>query len=151
MATTKTKSQGKSAFIKEVLFDNPLANTKVVNEAWKAAGMEGAISDTLVTQMRSELGLAGNLRKGPKAASATGTAKAANAKKAAKPGRAATEAKGKAEPKPRHAVPVRDRALEEVERDIDRLIFKLMGVGGLVEIEDGLRRIRRQVVRRHQA
>ena len=33
--------------------------------------------------------------------------------------------------------------LEEIEADIDRLIFKAMAVGDLTEIEDTLRRTRR--------
>src|SRR5262249_28756023 len=38
-----------------------------------------------------------------------------------------------------------------VEGDIDRLIFKLMVVGGLEEVEDALRRGRRVVGRSHKA
>src|SRR6516165_5502263 len=64
MATaTTTRNLGKTGFAKEVLNDNPLANAKAVNEAWKAAGFEGTISPTLVTKMRSEMGLTGNIRK----------------------------------------------------------------------------------------
>ena len=39
----------------------------------------------------------------------------------------------------------RDRLLEEVEGDIDRLIFKLMVIGRMEEIEDALRRVRRML------
>jgi hypothetical protein len=45
---TKTRSQGKSEFLKEYLHDNPRANAKAINAAWKSAGMEGSISDSLV-------------------------------------------------------------------------------------------------------
>jgi hypothetical protein len=66
MATaTPTRNLGKTGFVKEFLHDNPQANTKAVNEAWKAAGFEGTIGQTLVTRIRSELGLTGNIRKGP--------------------------------------------------------------------------------------
>src|SRR5262249_13733750 len=41
------------------------ANTRAVNEAWEAAGFEGTISHSLVTQVRSQLGLTGNLPKPP--------------------------------------------------------------------------------------
>src|SRR5262249_41212846 len=63
---TMTRSLGKTGFIKEFLNDNPEANTSAVNEGWRAAGFEGTISPTLVTKMRSELGLTGNIRKGPR-------------------------------------------------------------------------------------
>src|SRR6476620_5180239 len=64
MPTTMTRSLGKTGFIKEVLNDNPQAGTRAVNEAWKAAGFEGTIGPTLVTKMRSEMGLTGNIPKG---------------------------------------------------------------------------------------
>jgi len=48
MATaTTTRNQSKSAFIKELLFDNPKANVTAVNEAWRAGVMDGKISDSL--------------------------------------------------------------------------------------------------------
>ena len=62
---TATRSLGKTGFLKEYLNDNPQANARAVNEAWKEAGFEGTISNTLVTRMRSELGLTGNIPKGP--------------------------------------------------------------------------------------
>src|SRR5262249_19595925 len=61
---TATRSQGKTGFVKEFLNDNPQANARAVNEAWAAAGFEGTISPTLVTKIRSELGLTGNIPKG---------------------------------------------------------------------------------------
>ena len=33
--------------------------------------------------------------------------------------------------------------LNELEADIDRLVFKVMGIGDLPEIEDSLRQVRR--------
>ncbi|MFL5332949.1 MAG: hypothetical protein ACJ8H8_07155 [Geminicoccaceae bacterium] len=41
----------------------------------------------------------------------------------------------------------RDGALSEIEADIDRLIFKMIALGGLEEIEDGLRTVRRLLYR----
>src|SRR5438874_13757094 len=64
MPATATRNPGKTMFVKEVLHDNRLANTEAVNDAWKAAGMEGSISATLVNKMRSQMGLTGNLRGG---------------------------------------------------------------------------------------
>ncbi len=41
MPATKTRDQGKTSFVKELLIDNPKANTKAVNDAWSKAGMDG--------------------------------------------------------------------------------------------------------------
>jgi len=61
---TPTRNLGKTSFLKELLNDNPQADARSVNAAWKAAGFEGTISQSLVTRVRSELGLTGNMRKG---------------------------------------------------------------------------------------
>ena len=58
----KARDQGKTSFVKKLLIGHPMANTKAVNEAWSAAGMQGTISETLVNKTRSHMGLAGNLR-----------------------------------------------------------------------------------------
>jgi hypothetical protein len=83
MPTTTTRSLGKTGFVKEYLNDNPQANARAVNEAWKEAGFEGTISNTLVTRMRSELGLTGNIRRAPgkKAEAEAGTTSAPAIKK----------------------------------------------------------------------
>src|SRR5215467_2476578 len=80
---TATRSLGKTGFVKEFLNDNPQANARAVNEAWTAAGFEGTISHTLVTQVRSQLGLMSHIRKGPgkKAEAEAGTASAPAIKK----------------------------------------------------------------------
>ena len=49
---TATASPGKTSFVREFLHDHPDANTREVNEAWTAAGMEGTISRTLVNKTR---------------------------------------------------------------------------------------------------
>jgi hypothetical protein len=45
----------------------------------------------------------------------------------------------------------RDQALAEIEEDMDRLIFKLMVVGGFESIEHELRKVRRLLYRSPQA
>ena len=40
----------------------------------------------------------------------------------------------------------RGRVLEDLEVDLDRLIFRVMGLGGLTEVEAGLRRARRAII-----
>ena len=61
MATTATAAPGKTSFVKEFLHGNPQANAKAVNEAWQAAGMKGTISHPIISQVRKQLGLTGNL------------------------------------------------------------------------------------------
>ncbi len=141
MAKTDTATPGKTNFLKEFLHDNPQGNTKAVNEAWQAAGFDGTISTALVYNTRASLGLTGNLRwktKKPKTAAkgkATSTGK--------KPGRPRKEPTSAVNGQPRGRKSARTLALTELEADIDRLIFKVMGVGDLTEIEDSLRQVRR--------
>ena len=131
MATTAVKAKaartskpivapGKSMFAKEFLIDNPQGNPAAVNKAWKAAGFKGKISDSVVNAMRASLGLAGNLR--------GTTTKTSVAKE--------TAAKG--QPRSNGAV-----ALNDLEGEIDRLMFKVMAMGDFTEIEDSLRQARR--------
>lgn len=152
--TVKGASPGKSSFIKEILFDNPLANPATVNAAWKTAGMKGTISDSLVNKIRSDLGLSGNLRHKSAPASGNGTGKTSAPQKPS--ARAGQTARTEETPDPRTPGKKgrpsnRSRSLAEIEGDIDRLIFKLMVVGGLEKVEDELRRVRRHVIRTHQA
>jgi hypothetical protein len=208
---TTTRSLGKTGFLKEFLNDNPEANTRAVNEAWAAAGFEGSISNTLVTKLRSEMGLTGNIPKGPgKKAGPTpapaikkrGRGKRApvrggpqgktafvrdfikkdrtanrkaveeawlaagnegpissalvsnlrsemglTGKKRGRPGKSrvsGTAPEATSERKPRSAG--RDRVLDEIEGDIDRLIFKMIALGGMEAIEDELRKVRRRLI-----
>ena len=230
MATaTTTRNLGKTGFVKEVLNDNPQATTKAVNEAWTAAGFEGTISPTLVTQMRSKMGLSGNMKQpGKRTGAETGTTSAPAVKKRRRrkgaTGRGGNQgktafvtkhlrsdpgasdeaineawatagneggisgsllykirakqgltgkkgAKGRGAgkkfrakgarvgrtaepvavmPKPVNGRTGRGRVLAEVEGDIDRLLFRLMGAGGMEEIEDELRKVRRLLYRSSQ-
>jgi hypothetical protein len=122
--------------LKEFLHDNPQGNVKAVNEAWTAAGFDGTISEALVYKARASLGLTGNLHgKTKKEAKTTSTGK-----KLGRP-RKETTAAGKGQPRGRKSN--RSLALNELEADIDRLIFKVMGIGDLTQIEDSLRQARR--------
>jgi hypothetical protein len=145
-----TKNLGKTSFVKEVLFDNPQANTTAVNEAWSAAGTDGAISATLVNKMRAQLGLTGNLRAQPGNTKSVPTSKSATRDK--KQGKKAkgktlgastetTRAEGSSRRMPRN------QALVQVEGEIDRLLFLVMNLGGLTEVEDALRESRRRLYR----
>jgi hypothetical protein len=147
-AVTRTRDQGKSMFVKEFLNDNPQATHKVVSEAWKKAGMEGTVSETTVSKLRKQMGLVGNSPKGRKPASGKGAAMATKAK-VAKKGTRKTGPKVSPAPAKAPSRPDRTRMLEEVEVGIDGLIFRLVEVGGMEDIEDGLRRVRRQLVLSH--
>jgi hypothetical protein len=131
----KSSSPGKTMFVKEFLNDHPQSNVDAVNEAWQSAGFGGTISPTLVNKMRAKLGLTGNLRGMPK----TG----ANV-------RATSTGKKRGRP-PKETAPTvnvqlrgnRSTVLEDLEPEIDRLLFKVMAIGDLTEIENSLRRTRR--------
>lgn len=157
------KNQGKSSFVKEVLFDNPQANTKKVNDAWTKAGMEGRISDSLVSAIKTTLGLTRSPKSEPKTPSGESVTRTTKPKKnnqatskasgpsTAKANRAESNGTS-AEPAPSRKARMsdRERLLAEVEGDIDRLMFKLMKLGGLEAVEDALRSARRVVVRSHE-
>jgi hypothetical protein len=125
-------SPGKTMFVKEFLNDHPQSNVAAVSEAWQAAGFDGTISPTLVNKMRASLGLTGNLREKTKNSNTSPTSK-----KRAEPRKETTAA---ADEKPRVN---RSTVLSDMEVDIDRLMFKAMGIGDLTEIEDTLRQVRR--------
>ncbi len=133
MASTATKSPGKTSFVKEVLIDNPLANPKAVNDAWSAAGMKGTISTALVNKMRARMGLSGNLR---------GKRKRAAGGKKRPHGTTAAASMSLGTKGPRSTA---DRTLFEIEGDIDRLLFKVMGIGNLTDVADTLRTARRML------
>ena len=134
---TASATPGKTSFLKEFLHDNPQGNFKSVNEAWTAAGFNGTISEALVYKARASLGLTGNLSGKTKKskAKATSTGK--------KRGRPRKEPTAPVTGQPRGRKSARTLALTELEADIDRLIFKVMGVGDLTEIEKSLRQARR--------
>ena len=134
MSKTAT-SPGKSMFVKEFLNDHPQGNVRAVNEAWQAAGFEGTISQTVVNKMRSSLGLTGNLRGNTKKSKTSATGK-----KRVTPRKVTTAA---VNVQPRGSNSARTVVLNDLEADIDRLIFKVMGIGDLTEIEDSLRQARR--------
>lgn len=153
MAAGAKRNQGKTAFVREVLLKNPLANAKTVREEWTAAGRSGTISQTLVNKLRSELGLAGNLKGGrprrtetvgvSSTAAYTGKKRGRKPKSASPNGHAAAANGTSYHPLRPHKN--RQAELAQIEADIDRLLFRVMSLGGLDEIEDSLRRTRRLV------
>jgi hypothetical protein len=130
-----SSSPGKTMFVKEFLNDHAQGNVDAVNEAWQAAGFDGTISPTLINKMRASLGLTGNLRGNTKKASTSATSK--------KLGRPRKETAATVNVQPRTSNSPGAVVLNELEADIDRLIFKAMAMGDLTEIEGSLRRARR--------
>src|SRR5262249_6087419 len=59
MGTASAKGPSKTAFVRNFIRTNSTANRKAVEEAWWAAGHEGPISSSLVSNLRTELGLTG--------------------------------------------------------------------------------------------
>ena len=130
---------GKTSFVKEFLNDNPKGNVTAVNEAWTEAGMIGTISTTLVNKTRALLGLTGNLR-------GKSEAKATTGKKRGRPRKDTTVVVTVTPVLPtRGRKSDRTNSLLEVEAEIDRLIFTVMGIGELPEVESLLRDARRKI------
>ena len=49
--------EGKSGFLKEFFVDHPAAGKAAIDQAWRDAGHDGSISSSLISKVRSELGL----------------------------------------------------------------------------------------------
>jgi hypothetical protein len=160
LATTTARKKGKTVFVREFLAKNALANTTAVNNAWTSSGQIGSISATLVNKQRAALGLAGNLRakNKPKPDLAPGNKAMYTGKQRGRKPKgtvseillhAAPHSNGRKTDQPAVKLELRGKAsgrhesLEELEVDIDRLLFKVMGLGGLTAIEESLRQTRR--------
>jgi hypothetical protein len=148
MPAVATQNQGKSMFVKEMLNDDPLANTEAVNAAWRAAGMSGSISSSLISNVRTRMRLSGKLpgkrRKRTEAAGAAhaGTKGPVTGKKRGRPSRqAGALANGESPVLSRG----RERELMNLEIEIDRLLMKVVQTGALPEVESSLRKVRRQL------
>lgn len=148
MAASVAGPQGKTGFVKEHLNDHPTDNPTSVNAAWKAAGMAGSVSPSLVNKVRAELGLTGNIRRGKKP-------KAQNTRAARSPramgtrsnrGRPATVESTDRAPT-RASTGGRARRIVEFEADLDRLLFQVMSIGELPGVEESLRETRRTLYR----
>lgn len=138
-ARGRGRNQGKSAFVTEHLRQNPQATDEQITEAWSAAGNEGTISGSLIYKIRADEGLTG--KRGARGRGAARKGQARSSPRAASAAEPTTEM-----PKPLDRRTNRGRVVAEVEADIDRLLFKLMGVGGMETIEDELRKVRRRLI-----
>jgi hypothetical protein len=135
-------------FVKEVLNDNPNASTAEVVERWQAAGMSGTISSSLVSNTRTSLRLNGKLRRKRRArgaaagAAETGAGRRATRRRLGRPRRQARQPGDGAAPIMSRG---RERELMSLEVEIDRVLMKVAQAGELPEVENALRRVRRQL------
>lgn len=135
----------KTEFVREVLRSNPQANVKAVLEAWTAAGHEGAISDTLIQRVRSEMGLVGNMGRGRKRAGGARRKPGRTPRARAASGASTTDTATLASARSTAKAP----DLADLEADFDRLLFGVMELGGMPEVEEAIRQARRLLVLRH--
>jgi hypothetical protein len=151
MAKRSKGAPNKSAFVRDFIQKNPQANRKAVEEAWLAAGQDGVISSALVSNLRSKLGLTAASKKAESNGipeSATTRSRGPKRKKRGRPAKSkASEIVAEPTPERKPRTVGRDGALAEIEADIDRLIFKLIALGGMEEVEDELRKVRRLMYR----
>jgi hypothetical protein len=156
MADRPGTNQGKLEFLKQILHKDKEANVRTVNQAWHEAGREGRISESYVGKVRARLGLTkARTRSSTKSSAASSVkssgrapARAAHASGAPRPRGNGSIAAAKPAPAtaPKAAAPGRSRALESLEGDLDRLLFSVMDLGGLPEVEHLIRRTRRLVI-----
>ena len=140
MPRTATVTPGKTSFVKEYLHDHPDAPAKEVNKAWKDAGMQGTISHPVISEVRRKLGMI--TRPWSRSRIATSSKTVPTKKRQGKPAGKRTRERSTAV-ETRTPQPSRASALLAVEVEIDRLIFQVMNLGNLSEVETALRSARR--------
>jgi hypothetical protein len=140
-------NEGKQAFLEQMLKKNPKVGLEEVVQAWIAAGHEGAISQSYLGKVKSNLGLTKLRDKSRSVASASTksqTRRAPEPRHAGRPAAAASPERAATRAGNNHD---RSRTLDEIESDLDRLMHRMMGVGGLGDAERALRKVRRLVSR----
>ena len=147
MSAVATRNQGKSMFVKEMLNDDPLANTAAVNAAWRASGMSGSISSSLISNIRTRMKLGGKKPGKPRRAKATGADDAGAG--APVVGKRRGPTRRQAAPRANGESPAlsrgRERELMNLEVELDRVLMKVVETGELPEVETALRKVRRQL------
>jgi hypothetical protein len=160
-------SSSKSSFLEEWLKSHPQSKESEVAEAWKSAGNSGTISPSLFYKIKSDLGL--HIRKRRGGAKRTKHAKHVGALKKGRGVKDKTRAEAPVEAysgtkgstvgvtvmersrvEPVHRRSASAQTLVALEGDLDRLIFQLMNVGGLEDVEELLRQARRVLARSHK-
>jgi len=152
MVERRGVNQGKTEFVRQVLKQDPNANERVVNEAWLESGHQGTISRSSVGKMRAKLGLTDRSRSGRRSrpkADGQASRKSSSRQATAEPrssGNGSIASKATRSAATASGATGRSRVFEELERDLDRVIFRVMSMEGLSEVEGLLRRSRRLLV-----
>jgi hypothetical protein len=141
----------RSAFVEEALQRNPKSNVRAINDAWKTAGNEGKISDTIFYKVKRERGRTGEDTPATPAKSKPESVSEPPEIPSTVEGRpeadgASASAKSVRGTKSRD----RERVLDRVEDGIDDLIIELKQLGGMEEALESLKKARRVVVRSHE-
>jgi hypothetical protein len=100
--------------------------------------MEGTISPSIVNKVRAEMKLTGNLKKGRKPTTAAGKKAKTKATRAGATAAAKSSARGASD---------LQRLGRELDAELDRLIFKVMDLRVMADVEDGLRDARMALYR----
>jgi len=163
MATQPGVNQGKAGFLEQILREDSRVGLDAVNRAWQAAGNEGTISESYLSKTRAKLGLTkprggSNGGGAPKRSQTKGAPKRLRAEQppvaeesSRTSGNGTTDQPESAPPAKQVETENRDRVLEDLETDLDRLMFKIMGIGGMERVEQALRMARRVVTREIRA
>jgi hypothetical protein len=161
MARAAGNDQGKLEFVRQMLQEDSNANEKTVNQAWQDAGHQGSISRSSVGKVRAEMGLTNKRRPRSRKGEDETTKKSTTRQTGRRRGEAAVQAteparsRGNGAPAESGAASASDsangggdrgRVIEELEGDLDRLLFRVMNLGGLTEVEELLRRSRRILI-----
>jgi hypothetical protein len=160
MATGTGTGQGKTSFVEEFLKDHGDADLASVNAAWKSFGREGTISESLLGKTRRSLGLT-RKRSARKAKAAGGRPGAKTraafregGKTTATPRQVGTGAEQATTRRTRQSAVAstggaddRNRMLIALERDLDRLLFGVLEMDSMTEVEEFIRAARRVVSR----
>ncbi len=127
---------------------------ETVNQAWKAAGHQGTISQSYLGKVKTMLGLtrprggSRSEKSSPKGSQAENAPKRSHVTEEVRsPENGPMASELGPSPAETSETEGRNRALEVLEADIDRLLFRIMDLGGLEEAEQALRRARRIVSR----
>ena len=140
------KTQSKSGFLLEFLQENPGATEAEAKEAWQEAGNEGTVSSSSFYNAKSALAKNGSAAPASKSkAKAKGPAKGLKAVRSFTPSGGSNGGFAPRASSPGHFAP----EIDAVEGEIDELIFRLKGLGGVPDVEEALRRARRLLTLKH--
>jgi hypothetical protein len=161
MATATGTEKGKTSFVEEFLKDHEDAGTKEVNAAWTSFGRTGTISDSLVGKIRRNLGLTKNGigKKAKPAGTKPSTTPPKVTRKVTKKTATSGQSTSTSDMTPTKTdrqlsvtannsrASDRNQLLIALEKDFDRLLFSVIELEGMSEVEEHIRTARRVISR----